>query len=1188
LGTGNDLARVLGWGAALDDDSQLPKLLESFERATTKMLDRWSIMTYEISSAASSNANSSTYLTTSGVGTASKRSSTSAGETSMNNNKRRQSTLSSKIPLGVSSSNIYNSINNLSIYNHLNDAEHESTSRECIYNLEESIWYHLTNMLQNENINIVIESSKVLNDKVTEILIRVNDIYNNANLKENTTEPILSKILNSTSNATNASQSNENTGNKSVTSKTRAKENSICSDISSALADRLLEPHHYQQYNNQQQQQQQNDEDENRMLNSIAATVADRCILLKHKLNDFFELLKGELKSSVVSLATLNGSGHEENCNSNSLSLPAASLTLSRSSSSSSSDTDHLNEDYDNDNVLLNDNEKSPNHNLNQTYGSNLTLNRRNSSVCTSMITHPASGIDSTKIQRIGIGNISRQSSQVTKTNDEDFVGKSSISRLFGHRRRIVARANSLRRAIKHIVKLADKNNTITSLLSSASTTNTIIKSESPNRSICSQIKSPSGQIKPSESGGAGCNNNNSHQNVNKRNSSNSSQFLSVNCMLNNSDEFFDESSDYTSYNYDEYKEEYDVGEDDEDDDDDDDDDNDDNGDDDDLNNNDDNDDEDDNEDNPDSDGIHKDGEDDRNERNRNKQDKRKSASSGRKMSGTMDQNIFSNRKKNKKQSNQLMNANAAAPAIIYADQSTNDVSQHKFSSLPSPFTSFQSMLDLNTRASLSSSSNLAAHLDQFGYITLKNNASGDENNFSNEPLNNSFSKGSSRDESIPSQTKTNVGDEIVSTSKMSEFSGSNGSLVDNFNDSKYINRQLQRPSAINSVNGIANDTNSTNSSNLSPDDESYKLIIKKSKKEKQTDIDAKLFSYNEKPKLPAQQPTSLANLAENKIANKKTFLNELNVLENLARGSALNINSSSQTHKQQQLKSPSCFTINKIFLNGLVTNEAAAPLASEEQSRLSTPNATKFSPSIDLIYKQNLSPTSIAGAISATTTTSLPSELGFGASTNSQMAKTLDLPGLNSGQLARPTNLNLFDKNVASLKKISPQSAYHLPNEIIRFDHTDGLEVAPQIKITNTCGCSNESDCSRIDTSRSPSFLGYVTSASSAAVTPFSIENENNYSSELNFSKSVIDQKTSGANNSTKIKSRPNPLLLLPTPSTANPPQITGKNTKSNNNNNLLNSSSSSARSGNQNNFSFLGNKKTHCKISSSNDSNL
>uniref|UniRef100_A0A8C5G628 Diacylglycerol kinase n=1 Tax=Gouania willdenowi TaxID=441366 RepID=A0A8C5G628_GOUWI len=47
LGTGNDLARVLGWGSACDDDAQLPEILEKLERASTKMLDRWSIMVYE-------------------------------------------------------------------------------------------------------------------------------------------------------------------------------------------------------------------------------------------------------------------------------------------------------------------------------------------------------------------------------------------------------------------------------------------------------------------------------------------------------------------------------------------------------------------------------------------------------------------------------------------------------------------------------------------------------------------------------------------------------------------------------------------------------------------------------------------------------------------------------------------------------------------------------------------------------------------------------------------------------------------------------------------------------------------------------------------------------------------------------------------------------------------------------------
>ncbi|KAF7229898.1 transcript variant X3 [Nothobranchius furzeri] len=48
LGTGNDLARVLGWGGLCDDDAQLLQILEKLERATTKMLDRWSILTFEV------------------------------------------------------------------------------------------------------------------------------------------------------------------------------------------------------------------------------------------------------------------------------------------------------------------------------------------------------------------------------------------------------------------------------------------------------------------------------------------------------------------------------------------------------------------------------------------------------------------------------------------------------------------------------------------------------------------------------------------------------------------------------------------------------------------------------------------------------------------------------------------------------------------------------------------------------------------------------------------------------------------------------------------------------------------------------------------------------------------------------------------------------------------------------------
>ncbi|KAL5005462.1 hypothetical protein ScPMuIL_018918 [Solemya velum] len=47
FGTGNDLARVLGWGSTFDTDTQLPVVLEKLENSQIKMLDRWSIWTYE-------------------------------------------------------------------------------------------------------------------------------------------------------------------------------------------------------------------------------------------------------------------------------------------------------------------------------------------------------------------------------------------------------------------------------------------------------------------------------------------------------------------------------------------------------------------------------------------------------------------------------------------------------------------------------------------------------------------------------------------------------------------------------------------------------------------------------------------------------------------------------------------------------------------------------------------------------------------------------------------------------------------------------------------------------------------------------------------------------------------------------------------------------------------------------------
>ena len=48
LGTGNDLSRVLGWGAACNDDAKLEGILEDIPKCNVRKLDRWSVSQYPL------------------------------------------------------------------------------------------------------------------------------------------------------------------------------------------------------------------------------------------------------------------------------------------------------------------------------------------------------------------------------------------------------------------------------------------------------------------------------------------------------------------------------------------------------------------------------------------------------------------------------------------------------------------------------------------------------------------------------------------------------------------------------------------------------------------------------------------------------------------------------------------------------------------------------------------------------------------------------------------------------------------------------------------------------------------------------------------------------------------------------------------------------------------------------------
>ncbi|OBS56961.1 hypothetical protein A6R68_11914, partial [Neotoma lepida] len=117
LGTGNDLARVLGWGSACDDDTQLPQILAKLERASTKMLDRWSVMAYE-----------------------------------------------TKLPRQASSSTV------------TEDFGEDSEVQQILF-YEDSVAAHLSKILTSDQHSVVISSAKVLCETVKDFVARVGKAY---------------------------------------------------------------------------------------------------------------------------------------------------------------------------------------------------------------------------------------------------------------------------------------------------------------------------------------------------------------------------------------------------------------------------------------------------------------------------------------------------------------------------------------------------------------------------------------------------------------------------------------------------------------------------------------------------------------------------------------------------------------------------------------------------------------------------------------------------------------------------------------------------------------------------------------------------------------------------------------------------------------------------------------------------
>lgn len=195
----------------------------------------------------------------------------------------------------------------------------------------------------------------------------------------------------------------------------------------------------------------------------------------------------------------------------------------------------------------------------------------------------------------------------------------------------------------------------------------------------------------------------------------------------------------------------------------------------------------------------------------------------------------------------------------------------------------------------------------------------------------------------------------------------------------------------------------------------------------------------------------------------------------------------------------------------------------------MSTPITAKLSPSNEEpSFRQSQSSGSRNGTVN-TFNTNTTSSMNSNA-TNSNTIST----GTIVSTLSRPNELSMGNMNQISIKIVKSSPNLHENDEL-------NPEIPPQIRVTQNDSDNELDRKSLYGHSPASSFLGYLPSASSTAITPTHTFLETSSNSEMNLSNSAK------GNGPTKVKPKP---FLLPPPLISLPSSSPNLNSSSSSNN--------------------------------------